>query len=606
MFAVLGLSLVVPFGITGRPVASRGGDTPRPPAATQTPDDEAAKGGVTGDPRILGPLIEFLGPDLKSPDHRGTPSRLQQEGAEPEPGRSCVDRLRQALQRQSINGFDWDPQFMIVTVPDPVDSARGERLDLLLDTLQSALKLDQLVLDRYVLPWVDYRHAAVRAATTHAAPPPRWYVQEPGLFLFRDVRTVYRHPDAKIPAARSRYRLVLVFLVGETPISGIHKEAFAKCVEVIQRLNVDPQRPVAIPVLGPYFSGSAYSLIESIGAVKPTAAGLHFDVISGSATNIDQARFEALPAPNVTASFAATVIPDAYVKNELIQYIAKRNWKVTPIAWLTESNTGYGGYATEPQDRDTGRVQKYRLVEYPFPLHISRLRAIYEAQPGETRDRNAWPAPERTRLDVPFNVLETARDTPPPIAPGITAAYAELILAHIFRSIHEQGIRYVGITATDPRDIVFLAESLREHCPDTQLMVVDSDLIYIHPSHRSAFHGALIGSTYPLFSMVQTWTPDDTIDIIRRIPLSEKNNLRKAGRQNEDAFWTELESSIETERQHEVSATGPSDGSLPGQIVSFSSGTQQGFYNAAQSAAPVVEGNAPRRSRGGAEGVRGS
>ena len=81
--------------------------------------------------------------------------------------------------------------------------------------------------------------------------------------------------------------------------------------------------------------------------------------------------------------------------------------------------------------------------------------------------------------------------------------------------------------------------------------------------------------------MVQTWTPDDTIDIIRRIPLSEKNNLRKARRQNEVAFWTELESSIETERQHEVSATGPSDGSFPGQIVSFSSGTQQGFYNAA-------------------------
>ena len=109
MFAVLGLSLVVPFGITGCPVASRGGDTPRPPAATQTPDDEAAKGGVTGDPRILGPLIEFLGPELKSPDHRGTPSRPPPEGAEPEPGRSCVDRLRQALPASKHQRFRLGP-----------------------------------------------------------------------------------------------------------------------------------------------------------------------------------------------------------------------------------------------------------------------------------------------------------------------------------------------------------------------------------------------------------------------------------------------------------------------------------------------------------------
>src|SRR5262249_48704146 len=75
------------------------------------------------------------------------------------------------------------------------------------------------------------------------------YTREPGVMLFRQT-----HGGGG--------KLLLLFLVGETPTSGIHKAAFLNALDQIQRLLRDV--PLKIRVLGPTFSGTAASLALSL------------------------------------------------------------------------------------------------------------------------------------------------------------------------------------------------------------------------------------------------------------------------------------------------------------------------------------------------------
>ncbi|HEY8505403.1 MAG TPA: hypothetical protein VIL46_12540, partial [Gemmataceae bacterium] len=65
---------------------------------------------------------------------------------------------------------------------------------------------------------------------------------------------------------------------------------------------------------------------------------------------------------------------------------------------------------------------------------------------------------------------------------------------------------YVGITATDARDRIFLAGLVRRHCPDTQLLMVGADILFAHPDVRDQLKGTLVGTEYPLYTDNQDWT----------------------------------------------------------------------------------------------------
>ena len=91
-------------------------------------------------------------------------------------------------------------------------------------------------------------------------------------------------------------RLLVLFLVGETPTAGIHKEAFESALRQIDKLSVlyQPETPT-IPILGPSFSGSAESMETAIRnwlAETRELAGiaqgqkLTVQIVSGSATAI--------------------------------------------------------------------------------------------------------------------------------------------------------------------------------------------------------------------------------------------------------------------------------------------------------------------------------
>ena len=98
-------------------------------------------------------------------------------------------------------------------MPDPVSSRLPYFFDGFAESLESAAEASGYTLDRFALPWLE------KGDSGHDNTP-SWhqtlYETVPGLILFRD------------PQDR---KLLLLFLVGETPTTGIHKQAMFSALE---------------------------------------------------------------------------------------------------------------------------------------------------------------------------------------------------------------------------------------------------------------------------------------------------------------------------------------------------------------------------------------
>lgn len=460
--------------------------------------------------------------------------------------------------------------FLIVTMADPIDSAENYRFDLQLEALHKALAAnvtddDVWVLDRYYLPWqVKDPTKTVTNDQLHA--------KEPGVLLYRRVLQSKGSDTDKLAAAnRTADRLLLVYLVGELPTSGLHKQAFQESLEEIQYLSQARRLPTPrIMIVGPTFTGSAPSLsgllrsatapklpgeqLNSFDANAP-ALPLSFSVLTGSALGIDRRLFDDLNKgdsqdrpPRV--GFGATVAKGSDLRAALLEYIGKRNsfqmgWQsakagATPdvtrqdksvpksgleksghqttvktnkepaspgllpplrVAWLTETGTGF---AASPSTSVAGT--NIEITNFPYPLHISRVRLAYERRRTEVRAGTSSLGPKQFNVPIPFEPTDVARDLPGAMTPNMTAASVDVILGQILDSIRREGIRYVGITATDIRDPIFLGNVIRDHCPDVQLLLITPDQLHGHPEYQQALAGALVASSYPFFSEAQDWS----------------------------------------------------------------------------------------------------
>lgn len=80
-------------------------------------------------------------------------------------------------------------------------------------------------------------------------------------------------------------------------------------------------------------------------------------------------------------------------------------------------------------------------------------------------------------------------------------------LANLLGTIAREGIRYVGILATDVKDKLFLAKEVRDFAPDVVLFTFDNNLLYAHPQYTQTMDGMLVFSSAPLFTQGAPWLP---------------------------------------------------------------------------------------------------
>src|SRR5262245_28412927 len=186
------------------------------------PTPKTGPGRVPGEAARL--LCDFfrLEPDV---GQNGGLNTQQKSEVENRSGDYC--RIRSALnpeasKRQPTSGYS-EIEYLIATVPDPKDTRLDREFDLVLEAIQQAVGSAEYAFDRYWLPWERNQTAplATSLADPKTAQMATRYLRDPGVILFRNSK---------------KKRLLLLFLVGETPTGGIYGVAFQNALRQIEEL----------------------------------------------------------------------------------------------------------------------------------------------------------------------------------------------------------------------------------------------------------------------------------------------------------------------------------------------------------------------------------
>jgi len=87
----------------------------------------------------------------------------------------------------------------------------------------------------------------------------------------------------------------------------------------------------------------------------------------------------------------------------------------------------------------------------------------------------------------------------------LNAREAQGALEELLRTLAFEDIRTVGVLATDVRDRVVLVQNIRRLLPGVRVILFESDTLYTQAPEET-MRGAIVASTYPLFTENQDWT----------------------------------------------------------------------------------------------------
>jgi hypothetical protein len=446
--------------------------------------------------------------------------------------------------------------FLIVTLPDPIDSRFAYRFDALLTAIEMATHSQRWYLDRFWLPWAPtgkqpeggtrLKSTLVGAGPTGAettteltlsrerwgsllkgvasarrkeiaATPPSTPLQDvlPGVLILRTPARDPKNPNAP-------QQLLVLFLVGESPTMGVHQKSLFATLNIIASYYSTAGRTAQteFKIIGPIYTGSDRSLAHVIStwvsrrgpALRPPPYHKwSFIVRTGNAIRVDRDKFitdARAGRDDVVVQFDSTVIHLERVLFELFRFLRRLNGGqgLGKIALLSESDTEFG----EVFAGGTVRAllgSPAQVTQMKFPLHVSQVAVAYE-EDARKGDRNA-PTLVRpsSKLTIPFDETGSPRDIIPALSPAMTAATDEFVMSKILETISSEGFKYVGIIASDTRDMIFVAGLVRQYCPDVQLFSPIGDLLLGHPRYTAELRGMIVASSYPLFSMSQRWDP---------------------------------------------------------------------------------------------------
>ncbi|HEV7784324.1 MAG TPA: hypothetical protein VGQ28_03240, partial [Thermoanaerobaculia bacterium] len=241
---------------------------------------------------------------------------------------------------------------------------------------------------------------------------------------------------------------------------------------------------------------------------------LHFRAATGSATA--SAKDVEEPLATVGVDLCRAVLPDDTLHELTLDFLRDQmGWDLGRVALLVEADTAYGRSVLDTERaghkrRHNGPAPHAPLVMVPFPSHISELRTAAEKEKAAQAKAAA-----ATQTPIPSNstVLELDLSGPGqpadlvPTFDSLTVLSNQLVLENLLQAVSREGIRYVGILATDVKDKLFLAEQVRARVPDAVLFTLDNDLLFAHPQYLQTLDGLLVLSSAPLLAEGAPWQP---------------------------------------------------------------------------------------------------
>lgn len=372
----------------------------------------------------------------------------------------------------------------VLTLPDPQRTHMAFWFDLRLNAVQRGFGDRGFLPRAFFLPWEaksrDEGGQGVSSSYVDSGPGLIWFVRE---------RSAADPPDRP-----TEYHAL--FIVGESQSLGLNREAMRRSLRLAGKLRLlDPE--ARITVLGPQFSGS----LASLGAAleehfrSPAAPPLRMQGTTTLSANAAKALRSAagdVPESRLWISEWICNLSGPSKERLLDWYMAEAGWlqdASNRVAIFTEANTAYVG---PPTPGGPLRVL--------FPMGLSRLRAERRAM-----EQGLAKGVEGMDLVLPSTLLGPSQDdalrvldTLPQYSPD-TVRNTELALAGTLLSLSRRGYTHIGISASDPEDLVFLAERVRAYHPSCTLFTTSGNhLLFAHPNFSAAMDGMVLVGGYPL------------------------------------------------------------------------------------------------------------
>lgn len=437
-------------------------------------------------------------------------------------GRAAAKSQHTAYQAQPSEFFTdaqrADVKVMIGIVSDPIESS-VHHFDQSLDAIQRAFEAEGYVIDRHELAWGDARS---RVATGDSA----LHRHKAGALLFRKKRDV----DATLQNPLTA-QTVLMLVVGENPIAGIHKEALHDALDFLSawQTPANAAKTLDVHILGPTYSGSALSLQIGLRTwFEKQSRDVFVQILSGSAMAKDNKDYLEMRLSNkrqnqLVVNFHATFPTTQDILTSFQDhYLSRLGISAHDMVLLTEANTAYGKSSTSSGEQDED------ILRISYPVSIGQMRAAYERQ-----DVLRLPIAGQTNstglrgLELHLEQNSRATDLPPTFSEA-TPAHVERVVVALLDAVRHEHRRYVGLMGSSVEDRLFLAQLIRYYCPDVHLFCLDNNLIYTNPRFNRYLEGMLIATPYPLYPQQNLWRREH--GTLTAFPSDEANGTYMACR----------------------------------------------------------------------------
>jgi hypothetical protein len=404
---------------------------------------------------------------------------------------------------------DFHPDFVIATFPDPLHTHFSLLFDRFVEALQQSAQDEGYEYDSSWLPWEteepalttlkDQDEDEVRTANRE---------DQPGILLFRG------------PGDSPYEKALIVFVVGEEPTRGIHRQQFENAVAWIESLQKPAGKRSPVAILGPTFSGSFPSLSDLLakghlpGSLNGTST---IEIYSGSATSREAGIHFAKTSG---VNFRSFLVDDDTAMDRFCRYLAgapDAKFKLKNLAIVSEDETAYGQIITIDKAGTTAKkaagASTLRIcpdaIHLYYPRDISTLRAAYQTQSmfsSSSAQQNQNSSP---RKSLPTDLADPSgeqHDTVRTYAGNQTPLSQEAQLLGIVDALRANRAQYVLLRSSNSLDPLFLANFLRRDYPESRIVIMNSDLLFQRGQDAMALSGVMTLSTYPLFSWAREWT----------------------------------------------------------------------------------------------------
>jgi hypothetical protein len=550
--AAIAVAIAAALGVTSQHGEKSLGDQSAPAQAASQKDRTGPAGGVD---LSLGPcaqiedhLKSFLGMEdsqrtVVPQDCYGAPKQIVAGAANP------PNKVQHAAANVPSNGWI-HLRFLIATLPDPTHTHFPLEFDRMSEAIQQGASDEGYVYDSSWLPWVT-KDSTFGSLQDQDAADKRKEAQEeqPGLLLFRKKPDESASHSGSASASLPYRDGLVVFIVGEEPTHGIHRDQFENATAWIAALETHEPNKRRLPpiVLGPSFSGSAYSLAELVSDPEIDRSPMpgsnsedeRLRIYSGNLTG-NKAMAWTTAALGSNVDFASFQHSDGFLMSRYCEYLNESKFDLSRLAILSEDQTAYGSEVprtrpgaprTAAQKKDpiekedsslpacslssapadaTG-INSAPLLHQPlrvfYPRDISALRAAYQSEsifnaPTASSSEGSQRSLAPDIADPQGNQHDSIRA----YSGDQRALSQEAVLQQIVSELRIHQSEYILLRSSNVLDQIFLSHYLRLGYPQGRIVILGSDQLLRRESGAARLSGIMTLTTYPLLPWEPHWT----------------------------------------------------------------------------------------------------